>query len=101
MTENKDVPEGFGYSVIYKAALIYKYYGLVASTNPVRLQWDFDVLIGILKQAGLHTNVSNMVTMVCQTRNIYGKQTIAASRRQITDEGEYRQMRQRQRVVCE
>ena len=40
-----------------KATLFYAYYGLIASTNPVWLQWIFDILIGLFERFGIINNL--------------------------------------------
>ena len=35
--------------------LFYAYYGLVDSTNPVWMQWVFDILIGLFERFGIIT----------------------------------------------
>ena len=45
---------------------------LLASTNPVCLQWGFYVLIGLLERVRIRMNVANTMTMVCQPGTIYG-----------------------------
>ena len=74
--------------------------GLIASTNPVWLQWGFVVLIGLFEQFGLRNYVSKMVAMVCQPGPIYGQQSAAAYGKQMTGEGEPHRARQHRRVVC-
>ena len=66
MAENEVGPDGFGYTVADKMTLFYAYYGLIESTNPVWLQWVFDILIGLFKRFGIINNMEKMVTMVCQ-----------------------------------
>ena len=66
MVENEAGPDGFGYTVADKMTLFYAYYGLIESTDPVWLQWVFDILIGIFERFGIINNMENMVTMVCQ-----------------------------------
>ena len=46
--------------------IFYAYYSLIDSTNPVWLQWLFDIIIGIFERFGIINNMENMVTMVCQ-----------------------------------
>ena len=40
--------------------------GLVASTQPERLQRAFDILTGLFNWVGLRKNTANTVDMVCQ-----------------------------------
>ena len=62
MVENEDGPDGFGYTLVDKMTLFYAYYGLIDSTNPVWLQWVFDILLGLFEWFGIINNMENMVT---------------------------------------
>ena len=66
MVDNEAGPDGFGNTVVDNMTLFYAYYGLIDSTNPVQMQWVFDILIGLFGWFGIRTNMENMVTMVCQ-----------------------------------
>ena len=57
MAENEAGPDGFGYTVDNKMTLFYAYYGLIDFTNPVWLQWVFDILIGIFERFGIINNM--------------------------------------------
>ena len=58
--------------------LFYAYYGLVDSTNPVWLQWVFDILIGLFERFGIINNMENMVKIMCQPGPITRQQSSAA-----------------------
>ena len=57
MVDNADGNDRFGYTVADNMKLFYAYYGLLESTNPVWLQWGFDILIGIVEQFCIRTNM--------------------------------------------
>ena len=78
IVENKAGPDGFGYTVADNMILFYEYYGLIESTNPVWLQWVFDILIGIFERFGIINNMENMVTMVCQPGTIISQHSTAS-----------------------
>ena len=87
VAENEAGTEGFGYAVAEKAEFLYTDDGLVASTNPLWLQWKFDVIIGLFERLRLQTNVAKTVAMVCQPGPVSGQQSTAAYGLQMTDEG--------------
>ena len=62
-------------------------------------QWLFDVVIELFEQVGLRENVVNMVAMVCQPGPIVVRNSTPAYGRQITGEGNSRQLRQRRWFV--
>ena len=72
--KNKAGLERFRYSVEEKVEFYYTDERLVASTIPVWIQCSFGVLIGLFDKVGLHTNVDNMLAMVCQPGTISGRQ---------------------------
>ena len=57
MEENKAGPDRFWYTVADKMTLFYVYYGLIDSTNPVWLQWLFDIIIGLFERFGIINNM--------------------------------------------
>ena len=61
VSDNKAGPDGFRYIVAENVAFFYAEDGLIASTNPVWMQWGFNVLIDLFENVGIITNVSNMV----------------------------------------
>ena len=76
------------------------YDGLLDSTKPDWLQWDFGVLIGLFEWVWIITNMENTVEMVCHPETISGQQSSAAYGRWIDDEGYPNNLRQIRRVVC-
>ena len=67
VVENKAIPDGFGYVVADKLEFFYADDSLILSTNPVCMQWGFDVLISLFEQVWIRRNVAKMMLMVCQT----------------------------------
>ena len=57
---------GLGMTIIDMAAYFYAEDGLVAPTQPERLNREFDVLTSLFYRVGLRTNTSKTVDMVCQ-----------------------------------
>ena len=57
---------GLSLTIIDLASYFYTNDGLVASTQPERLQRNFDVLTGIFDRFHLQKNTANTVGMVCQ-----------------------------------
>ena len=64
MVENEAGPEGFHHTVREKVSFFYADGDLVASTNPVWLQWLFDVTIELFKRVGMHTRMTKTVIML-------------------------------------
>ena len=58
--------------------LFYAYYGLIDFTNPVWLQWLFDIIIELFERFGITNNMEEMVKIVCQPGSITRKQSSAA-----------------------
>ena len=73
VAENKAGPELFEHNVADREDFFYVNDGLIYSTKPVWIQWEFDFLIGIFERVILDTNVDKMVATVCQPRPISGK----------------------------
>ena len=68
----KEEIEGLGLSIQDLAAYFYADDGLVASTQPERLQREFDVLTGLFDQVGLRTNTRKTVIIACQPCHMPG-----------------------------
>ena len=58
----------------HQAALFYADNGMVASSDPRWLQWEFDALVGLFERVGLRTNVGKTVIMVCRPCQAAGTQ---------------------------
>ena len=74
--------------------------GILAYTNPVCLQWVFDMLSRLFERVGLMTNTENIVTVMCQPGPIPGRQSAPAYGQQMTGKGDLHNARRRRRVVC-
>ena len=55
-----------GRELRHQAALFYADNGMVASSNPLWLQWEFTTLVGLFDQVGLNTNTGKTVSMTCR-----------------------------------
>ena len=66
------------------AAFFYTGDGLVASTEPLWLQLEFDTLTGLFGRVGLHTNVRKMVRMIYRPYRSAWTQLEAVYERRIT-----------------
>ena len=53
VVENEAGPEGFHHTVREKVSFFYEDGDLVASTNPVWLQWLFNTTIGLFVRMGM------------------------------------------------
>ena len=59
----------------HQAALFYADDGMVASSDPRWLQWDFTTLVGLFDRVGLQTNVGKTVSMTCRPCPAAGNQS--------------------------
>ena len=82
------------------AAFFYTGDGLVASTEPLWLQLEFDTLTGLFGRVGLHKNVGNTVRMICRPCRTTGTQSEASYKRRMTGEGITYRYIQILRVKC-
>ena len=71
-----------------------------SSTNPVWLQWGFNVIIGLFGRVEIQANTGKMVEMVCQPGFIDRRRYTSAYGMQMTYKGDYHHSRQHRRVVC-
>ena len=62
--EKEAVPEGFLRDLQLLIAYFYTDNGLLMSTQGVRIQWTFDVLVDIFDGLGLQKNSGKIVDMV-------------------------------------
>ena len=62
----------------HQADLFYTDEGMVASSDPRWLQWDFDTLVSLFERVGLRTNVKKTVSMVFRPCQAVGTQSAAA-----------------------
>ena len=84
----------------HQAAILYMDDGMVASSDPCWLQWDFDTLVLLFERVGLRTNVWKTVSMVCRPCQASVTQSVAAYGRKMTGEGPTYQERQKEQVQC-
>ena len=87
-------------TIIDLAAYLYADNGLVASTQPERLQRVFDVLTGFFDQVGLCKIAGKTVGMVCQPCHAPGGILEESYKIRTTGIGETFWERQRRRVEC-
>ena len=66
VTPTEAITGGLGLTIIDLAAYLYAKDGLVASTQPDRLQRAFDVLTCLFNRFGIRTNTAKIVGMVFQ-----------------------------------
>ena len=59
----------------HQAALFYADDGMVASSAPHWLQWEFNALVGLFGRVGLRNNVGKTVSMVCRPCPASGNQS--------------------------
>ena len=91
---------GLGLTIIKLVAYFYTDEGLVALTQPERLQRAVDVLTGLFDRVGLRTNTEKTVGVVCQTYHAPGGMLEASYARRVTRKGPKFRERQRMRVEC-
>ena len=58
VVDNEAVYEGLRYSLDDKADLFYVDDRITASTNPVWLQWEFNVIIGLFGRVEIYDNMA-------------------------------------------
>ena len=84
----------------HQASLFYADDGMVASSDPRWLQWEFNALVSLFKRVGLQTNVGKTVRMVCRLCQAAVNQSEAAYGRKMTGEGPTYREQQKERVEC-
>ena len=84
----------------HQDALFYADDGMVASSEPRWLQWDFDTLVSLFERVGLRTNVGKKVRMVYRPCQAAGTQSAASYGRKMTGEGPTYGERQKELVQC-
>ena len=78
---------GLGLTIIDLAAYFYADNGVVASSQPERLQRAFDVLTGLFDWVSLRTNKERTVVVVCQPCHAPGRMLKEAYKRRTTEIG--------------
>ena len=84
----------------HQAALFYADDGMVASSDPCWLQWDFATLVGLFDRVGLKKNVGKTISMTCRPCPEAGNQLEEAYGRLMTGEGLTYLEQKRERVEC-
>ena len=84
----------------HQATQFYAENGMVASSDPRWIQWDFDTLVSLFEQVGLRKNVGKTVRMVCHPCQAAGTQSSAAYGRKMMGEVPTYPERQKERVQC-
>ena len=97
IAEAKKRRRGGGGEGKHQASLFYADDGMVASSEPRWLQWEFDTLFSLYDRLGLRTNVGNTVSMVCRPCQAAGSQLEAAYGRRMPGEGPTYRERQKGR----
>ena len=90
--------EVLGLSIHDLEPYFYANNGLVASTQPERLQRVFDVLTSLFDRVGLRMNMQKMVSMSCQPCHAPGRMSVEAYERRTTGTGPNFWGQQRRRV---
>ena len=94
------VQDRWGREVRYCAEFFYVDDSLVALTDPVWMQGEFDTLTGLFDRVGLQKNVRKTVGIICHPLCAAGTQLEAVYERRMTGEGIIYRSRQRVRVQC-
>ena len=87
-----------GQEGIHQAELFYADNGMVALSDPLWIQGEFNTLVGMFDRVGLQTNFGETVCMVCRSCQASGNQSEAAYGRRIMGEGPTYIERQQGRV---
>ena len=85
---------------LQQAALFFADDGMVASSEPRWIQWEFDTLVSLFEWVRLWTNVGKTFSMVCRPCQASGTQLVAAYGRKMTGEVPTYRERQKERVQC-
>ena len=71
----------------HQTDLFYADGGMVASSDPRWIQWDFDTLVSLFERVGLQNNFGKTVSMVCSPCQETGNQSEEAYGRRMTGGG--------------
>ena len=99
MVDNEAGPDRFGNTVEDKMTLFYAYYWLIDSTNPVWMQWVFDILTGLFEWFDIRTNMEKIAKIVWQYGHITRQQSSVAYGWRMTWEEETNHVKQRRKLV--
>ena len=80
---------GMGKEGRHQATLFYADNGMVASSDPLWLQGEFNTLVGLVDRVGLRENFRKTVIMVCHPCQAAGNLSTAAYGRSVTGGGTY------------
>ena len=100
VAETEEVTEGLGLSLRDLAAYFYANDGLIVSTQPERMQREFNVLTGLFDRVVLRTNMRKTVSMAHQPCHAPGRMSVETYGRLTTGTGLIFWERQRMRVQC-
>ena len=89
-----------GREVRHQVALFYADDGMLVSSNPQCLQWDFTQLVGLFDRVGLKTNCKKTVSMTCRPCSTPGNRSEEAYGRLMTGDGPTPRERKRERTTC-
>ena len=89
VTETEEGTEGLRLSIQDLEDLFYADYGLVALTQPGRLQRASDALTGLFDRVGLRKNTRKTVSMACQTCHTPSMMLVEAYERLVMGKGKY------------
>ena len=84
----------------HQAALFYADDGMIASTDPRWLQWDFTILVGLFDRVGLKTNQRKTVSMACWPCSAAGNRLEQSYMHTMTGKGLSPRERKREQVTC-
>ena len=84
----------------HQAALFYTDDGMLASSDPQWIQWEFTQLVGLFDRVGLNMSTGKMVSTTCRPCNTTGNRLEEAYGRIMTGEGPPFRERKRERVTC-
>ena len=71
----------------HQAALFYEDDGMLASSDPQWLKWEFTKLVGLFDRVGLNTNTGKTVSMTCRPCTAAGNRSEEAYRSIMAGEG--------------
>ena len=84
----------------HQAALFYADDGMLASSDPQWLQWDFTQLVGIFDRVGLKTNCIKTFSITCGPCSTPGNRSEKTYGRLMTGDGPTPRESKRERITC-
>ena len=91
---------GWGREGQHQATLFYADDGMLASSDPRWLHWEFTILVGLFDRVGLKTNQQNLVSMTCRPCSTPGNRPEASYTHTMTGAGPTPKERKREQVTC-